>query len=98
MGGGQIAGRLVGLRGAVPPGAPLATCPECSAELDIDEFDVDRGDLLSCPECNQGLAVTSLSPLELETSLEDEADSKDEEDEEDKDEVETDDDEDLDDE
>lgn len=81
MGGGQIVGRLVGLRGAVPPGAPLATCPECSAELDIDEFDVDRGDLLSCPECNQGLAVTSLSPLELEAALEDEADSTDEEDE-----------------
>ena len=95
MGGGQIVGRLVGLRGAVPPGAPLATCPECSAELDIDEFDVDRGDLLSCPECNQGLAVTSLSPLELEVALEDEADSTDEED---KDEVEADDNEDLDDE
>ena len=95
MGGGQIAGRLVGLRGAVPPGAPLATCPECSAELDIDEFDVDRGELLSCPECNQGLAVTSLSPLELEVALEDEADSTDEED---KDEVEADDNEDLDDE
>ena len=81
--------------GAVPPGAPLATCPECSAELDIDEFDVDRGELLSCPECNQGLAVTSLSPLELEVALEDEADSTDEED---KDEVEADDNEDLDDE
>ena len=73
----------------------MATCPECSAELDIDEFDVDRGELLSCPECNQGLAVTSLSPLELEVALEDEADSTDEED---KDEVEADDNEDLDDE
>ncbi len=56
----------------------MATCPECSAELDIDEFDVDRGDLLSCPECNQGLAVTSLSPLELEPALEAEADAEDE--------------------
>ena len=74
----------------------MATCPECSAELDIDEFDVDRGDLLSCPECNQGLAVTSLLPLELE-ALEDEADSTDEE-EEDDDEGGADDDGDLDDE
>lgn len=78
MGGGRIAGRLVGLRGTAPPGAPLATCPECSAEIDIDEFDVDRGDLLSCPECNQGLTVASLSPLEFEPALEDEADSEDE--------------------
>lgn len=35
---------------------------------------------MSCPECNQGLAVTSLSPLELEPALEDEAESTDEED------------------
>ncbi len=78
MGGERIAGHLVGLRGTVPPGAPLANCPECSAEIEIDEFDVDRGDLLSCPECNQGLAVASLSPLEFEPALEDEADSEDE--------------------
>ena len=77
----RIVGHLVSLGGAAPPRAPLATCPECSAELEIDECDVDRGDLLSCPECNQGLAVTSLSPLELEPALEDEADSEGEKDE-----------------
>ncbi len=56
----------------------MATCPECSAEIEIDEFDVDRGDLLSCPECNRGLEVARLSPLEFEPALEDEADSEDE--------------------
>ena len=55
----------------------MATCPECSAEIEIDAFDVDRGDLLSCPECNHGLEVTSLSPLEFEPASEDEADSED---------------------
>jgi hypothetical protein len=29
----------------------MATCPECDAEIEVDEFDVDKGDQLSCPEC-----------------------------------------------
>ena len=42
----------------------MATCPECDADLDVDEYDVDKGDLLSCPECGSNLEVVSLSPLE----------------------------------
>jgi len=44
----------------------MATCPECDAEIEVDEFDVDKGDQLSCPECGSSLEVTSLSPVELE--------------------------------
>ena len=40
----------------------MATCPECDAEIEVDEFDVDKGDQLSCPECGSNLEVTSLSP------------------------------------
>ena len=29
----------------------MATCPECDAEIEVDEFDVDKGDLISCPDC-----------------------------------------------
>ena len=43
----------------------MATCPECDAEIEVDEFDVDKGDELSCPECGSNLEVTGLSPLEL---------------------------------
>ena len=50
----------------------MATCPKCDAEMEVDEFDVDRGDLLSCPECGANLEVTSLSPLELDAVPEDE--------------------------
>jgi alpha-aminoadipate carrier protein LysW len=56
----------------------MVLCPECDAEIDVDEADVDEGDSLSCDECGAGLKVTSVSPLELES--EDEAgDEEDEE-------------------
>ena len=44
----------------------MATCPECDAEIEVDEFDVDKGDLISCPDCGSNLEVSSTSPLELE--------------------------------
>ena len=44
----------------------MATCPECDAEMDVDEFDVDRGDLVSCPECGSNLTVVGVAPVALE--------------------------------
>jgi lysine biosynthesis protein LysW len=58
----------------------MATCPECDAEIEVDEFDVDKGDQLSCPECGSNLEVTSLSPLELEPASDDDDDDDDEDD------------------
>ena len=69
----------------------MATCPECDADIDVDEFDVDKGDLISCAECGTNLEVTSVSPLELEAS-DDMDDDDDDDDAEDEDEVEEDDD------
>ena len=73
----------------------MVLCPECDAEIDVDEGDVDEGDSLSCAECGADLKVTSVSPLELESEddLEDEeeedsyaGDDDDEEEEEEEDE------------
>jgi alpha-aminoadipate carrier protein LysW len=72
----EQAGRLVRL------GAHMATCPECDSEIEIDEYDVDKGDILSCPECGSNLEVTSLSPVELDLAP-DEDEEEEEEDEED---------------
>ena len=59
----------------------MAICPECDADIDVDEFDVDKGDLISCAECGTNLEVTSIAPLELETAGdEDDDDDDDEED------------------
>ncbi len=59
----------------------MATCPECDAEIEVDEFDVDKGDQLSCPDCGSNLEVTGLSPIELDiASDEDDEDDDDLED------------------
>lgn len=51
----------------------MVTCPKCDAPLDVEEEDLDEGDVLSCDECGASLTVTSLNPVELES--EDEGDS-----------------------
>ena len=68
----------------------MANCPECDAEIEVDEFDVDKGDQLSCPECGSSLEVTGVSPLELDIAPDDEED-EDEDDLEEDDDVEDDD-------
>src|SRR5258708_10031384 len=55
----------------------MATCPECDAEIEVDEFDVDKGDQLRCPECGSNLEVTGLSPLELDIAPDDEEEDDD---------------------
>ncbi len=57
-----------------------AICPECDSPIDIDEYDVDIGDELTCAECGSFLRVSSDSPLEFE--LADEDDDVDEDDDE----------------
>ena len=56
----------------------MATCPECDADIDVDEFDVDKGDQLSCPDCGSNLEVIGLSPIELDIAPEDDEDDDDE--------------------
>jgi alpha-aminoadipate carrier protein LysW len=56
----------------------MATCPECDAEIDVDEYDVDKGDLLSCPECGSNLEVTSVAPIELDLAPEEDEEDEDE--------------------
>jgi alpha-aminoadipate carrier protein LysW len=58
-----------------------AICPECDSPIDVDEFDVDIGDELTCSECGTLLRVSSEAPLEFEAA--DEDDDLDEEEEED---------------
>jgi alpha-aminoadipate/glutamate carrier protein LysW len=60
-------------------GGGMATCPECDADIEIDEFDVDKGDFISCPECGTGLEVINLSPIELDLAPEEEEDEEEDE-------------------
>ena len=56
----------------------MATCPECDAEIEVDEFDVDKGDQLTCPDCGSNLEVTGLAPIELDLADDDEDEDVDE--------------------
>ena len=66
----------------------MATCPECDAEVDVDELSVEKGEIVECFECGARLEVIRTSPLELELAPddEDEDEFEDEDDEEDDDE------------
>jgi alpha-aminoadipate carrier protein LysW len=44
--------------------AQIAHCPECDAELSLD--DVIEGELVVCPDCGVDLEVTGLNPLTVE--------------------------------
>ena len=58
----------------------MITCPACSADVDVEEEDLDEGDLFDCTECGANLRVASLKPLELVAVKDDAAFEDDEED------------------
>jgi alpha-aminoadipate/glutamate carrier protein LysW len=55
----------------------MITCPKCDATIDVEEEDLDEGDLLSCDECGASLKVSSLNPVELKSEGEPDEDDED---------------------
>ena len=43
----------------------MALCPECETDLDLDEEEIEEGEIVSCPECGLDFEVITKSPLEL---------------------------------
>ncbi|MGA2482506.1 MAG: hypothetical protein ABSF92_05260 [Candidatus Acidiferrales bacterium] len=55
----------------------MVRCPECAAEIDVDEDEVEEGEILSCPECEAEMEVVQVHPVKLNLiSDEDEEDEK----------------------
>ena len=54
----------------------MVNCPDCDSQIDVDDEELDEGDVIICEECGAELKVLGLDPLELE-SLEDEEDEED---------------------
>src|ERR1041385_8280345 len=62
----------------------MPICPECDTDLDLDEEELDEGEIVSCPECGSDFEVITKHPLELNPVDElDEDEDEDEDDEED---------------
>jgi alpha-aminoadipate carrier protein LysW len=54
------------------PGGLMVLCPECETDLDLEEDEVDEGEIVSCPECGTDFEVITTNPLELKPVDEDE--------------------------
>jgi hypothetical protein len=52
-------------------------CPMCDSAIDVEEEDLDEGDVLSCDECGATLSVVGVDPLELESAEEEDEDEED---------------------
>ena len=50
----------------------MANCPECEALLDVDDDEVEEGDVISCAECGIELEVVTVHPIEVERVEEEE--------------------------
>ncbi len=50
----------------------MVLCPECESDLDIDEDEVDEGEIVSCAECGTDFEVVTTNPLELNRVAEEE--------------------------
>jgi alpha-aminoadipate/glutamate carrier protein LysW len=61
----------------------MVICPECESDLDIEEDEVDEGEVVSCPECGSDFEVVAVEPLEL-SKVEGEGDDDDDDDDDDK--------------
>jgi len=43
----------------------MVYCPECETNLDLEEDEIDEGEIVSCPECGTDFEVVTVSPVEL---------------------------------
>ena len=62
----------------------MATCPECDAEIEIDEDDLEEmevGDPWDCDACGSRLRVTTIDPLDFEDDDDEDDDDEDEDEE-----------------
>jgi hypothetical protein len=58
----------------------MATCPECDAEVEIDDDDLEElqvGDTVDCNACASRLRVATLRPLEFDVDDDDDDDDDD---------------------
>src|SRR5882672_2230255 len=78
-GGGRP--RTATLRTTLGRDDAVIRCPECSAEIDVDEDEVEEGEILSCPECESELEVSQTHPVHLNLIADDEDEEDDEEEE-----------------
>jgi alpha-aminoadipate carrier protein LysW len=61
-----------------PEGPPLVHCPKCAVEVDVDEDEVEEGEILTCPGCEAELEVVQIHPVRVDVISADEDDDDEE--------------------
>ena len=44
----------------------MSRCPECGNDLEMDEYDLDVGETVNCPECSAELRILATDPFKVE--------------------------------
>ena len=57
----------------------MVVCPKCKSEIDVEEEELEEGELLSCLECGGDFEVDGVDPLKLTTVIDYEETDEDEE-------------------
>ncbi len=55
----------------------MVLCPECESDLDVEEDELDEGEIISCVECGSEFEVVGVDPLELTKIREEEDEDED---------------------
>lgn len=50
----------------------MVRCPECGGVIDLEEDEVEEGEVMSCPECEVELEVVQTHPVHLNVISEEE--------------------------
>ncbi|HEY6549519.1 MAG TPA: hypothetical protein VI589_16495 [Vicinamibacteria bacterium] len=50
----------------------MTRCPECESDLELDGYELDKGETINCPECSVELRVTATEPLAVSEVKEEE--------------------------
>ena len=57
----------------------MASCPDCEAVLDVEEDEVEQGEVINCPQCGAELEVVNTNPIEVKRVEEEEEEDDEEE-------------------
>jgi alpha-aminoadipate carrier protein LysW len=57
----------------------MVACPKCKGDIDVEEEELEEGELLSCLECDCDFEVASVEPLKLAKVSDEEAEDEEDE-------------------
>jgi alpha-aminoadipate carrier protein LysW len=41
----------------------MTRCPECECDLELDDYELDVGETINCPECSVELKIVTADPV-----------------------------------